>query len=266
MRLPNAQGGYDRRVKNGVVCFVNRSFGRAIVHLLADDPSLRIDSVIVHPEAIKEWELSDIAGAVPVMDWESFLALSRSNDIGFSYGLCALFGYRLPSDLIRRFAHGIVNLHPSLLPFGRGKHPATWAIWEQTPYGVSAHLVSEAIDSGPILDQVEVEVFPWDTSHSLYARAMGYLYSLAESSVVPWLHGDPVEFTPQASDHAYHSAKDLMELRQYATSSTLNLEDHIRLIRALTLAPGEGIHMRQGKDNVEVCLHLRRSMSNSKEW
>lgn len=55
---------------------------------------------------------------------------------------------------------GIVNVHPSLLPSLRGPCPAFWALAEgRSIAGVTIHLIDdEKIDTGPILDRVEVEI------------------------------------------------------------------------------------------------------------
>ena len=44
----------------------------------------------------------------------------------------------------------ILNIHPSLLPFGRGKYGYFWSIINSEPFGVTIHLVDEGIDSGKI--------------------------------------------------------------------------------------------------------------------
>lgn len=46
---------------------------------------------------------------------------------------------------------GTVNAHPALLPGIRGVDVVEWSIIENKPFGVTAHLVSEKVDSGEIL-------------------------------------------------------------------------------------------------------------------
>ena len=48
---------------------------------------------------------------------------------------------------------GFVNLHPSLLPYGRGKHAYFYSIVDDEPFGVTIHLIDSGIDTGPILFQ-----------------------------------------------------------------------------------------------------------------
>ena len=44
-----------------------------------------------------------------------------------------------------------INIHPSYLPFYKGKDPNFWALINNGPYGVSIHKVTSKIDSGDIL-------------------------------------------------------------------------------------------------------------------
>jgi methionyl-tRNA formyltransferase len=49
-------------------------------------------------------------------------------------GLSILFGYIVSKDFIDLFKTGIVNLHPSYLPYNRGQYPNVWSIVElKTP-------------------------------------------------------------------------------------------------------------------------------------
>ena len=51
-----------------------------------------------------------------------------------------------------------LNLHPSLLPYGRGPVPHIWTIVERTGIGVSLHAVDRSIDGGPIVAQRPVPI------------------------------------------------------------------------------------------------------------
>ena len=64
-----------------------------------------------------------------------------------------------------------INLHPSLLPWDRGKHPNFWTLMQGSPYGVSIHRVDRYIDAGEILYQAEIPKTWEDTGETLYRRA-----------------------------------------------------------------------------------------------
>ena len=39
--------------------------------------------------------------------------------------------------LLDSFPDAVMNLHPALLPWGRGACPVFWALWERTPAGAT---------------------------------------------------------------------------------------------------------------------------------
>ena len=50
---------------------------------------------------------------------------------------------------IKEFEY-IINIHPSMLPFGKGKYGYFWSIVNKEPFGASIHLVDRGIDTGNI--------------------------------------------------------------------------------------------------------------------
>lgn len=87
--------------------------------------------------------------------------------------LIALAGFMrvLKEPMLAAFPRRIINIHPSLLP----KFPGIEA-WKQALdagekiTGCSVHYVDAGIDSGEIIAQRKVAVFPGDTPESLHAR------------------------------------------------------------------------------------------------
>ena len=73
------------------------------------------------------------------------------------FDLIISFGYKyiIPNEIIVASCP-IVNLHISYLPFNRGSHPNFWSHFDDTPSGVTIHLIDEGIDTGPYLFQKRV--------------------------------------------------------------------------------------------------------------
>jgi len=69
------------------------------------------------------------------------------------------YNYRniLGKELIDFPEKGAINLHISLLPYNRGADPNPWSFLENTPKGITIHMIDEGIDSGDILVQKEVK-------------------------------------------------------------------------------------------------------------
>ena len=89
--------------------------------------------------------------------------------------IVCLAGYlRLLSPwLVSRWSGRMLNIHPSLLPAYKGLHTHERVLAAgETRHGCSVHLVTEDLDSGPVLAQSEVPVLPDDTPESLSARVL----------------------------------------------------------------------------------------------
>ena len=95
----------------------------------------------------------------------------------------ALAGFMriLPAAFLARWSGRIVNIHPSLLPRHKGlrTHQAVLAAGESTT-GATVHLVTDELDSGDILGQVEIAVLPGDTPQTLAERVL-----IAEHQLYP---------------------------------------------------------------------------------
>ena len=86
-------------------------------------------------------------------------------------GILASYGEIIPELVIKSLKHGILNLHPSLLPKFRGASPvpATLAMGE-TMAGVSIIKLDRDLDHGDIMTSFREEVLPNDTYQTLRDR------------------------------------------------------------------------------------------------
>jgi phosphoribosylglycinamide formyltransferase 1 len=82
----------------------------------------------------------------------------------------------LPADWVAEWAGRVINVHPSLLPrhggrglYGRKVHEAVLAAGERET-GVTVHLVTDAVDAGPILYQERIPVEAGDSPEGLRDR------------------------------------------------------------------------------------------------
>lgn len=85
----------------------------------------------------------------------------------------ALAGYMriVGETLLNEYEGRIVNIHPSLLPAFPGKDAVGQALQAGVKVsGVTVHYVDEGIDTGPIIAQEPVTVFPKDTRETLQKR------------------------------------------------------------------------------------------------
>ena len=79
--------------------------------------------------------------------------------------LSVLAGYMkiLSAEFTQHFAGKILNIHPSLLPKYSGLHTYQRAMEAgETEHGMTIHFVNEKVDSGAIVLQAKVPIFPED--------------------------------------------------------------------------------------------------------
>lgn len=79
----------------------------------------------------------------------------------------------LSSYFIRQAGIPILNIHPSLLPSFPGLHAQKQAVDYGVRYsGCTVHFVDEGVDSGPIILQAVVPLYPEDTEDTLADRIL----------------------------------------------------------------------------------------------
>lgn len=95
---------------------------------------------------------------------------------------------------IGRFPRRIVNIHPSLLPAFPGLHTHRQALAAGVKvHGATVHVVTPALDNGPIVAQGVVPVLPGDDEERLAARVLAIEHRIYPAAV-RWFVEGRVEF------------------------------------------------------------------------
>jgi phosphoribosylglycinamide formyltransferase-1 len=99
-------------------------------------------------------------------------AIDRELDAkGVELVVLAGFMRILGAPFVSRRRGRILNVHPSLLPAFPGMSAVRQALAAGVRVsGCTVHLVDEGMDTGPIVAQAAVPVFPTDDEHSLHER------------------------------------------------------------------------------------------------
>lgn len=85
--------------------------------------------------------------------------------------VCAGFMRILPPNVVRALSPRLINTHPALLPAFPGAHAVRDALAAGVDTtGVTAHVIDEGVDTGPVIVQRAVPVHPGDTEHELHER------------------------------------------------------------------------------------------------
>jgi hypothetical protein len=154
-----------------------------------------------------------------------------------SAALAVGFPLVLRPELIDHYDGAIWNLHPGLLPYGRGMFPAFWALWEGTPAGATLHELTAGLQLGAIVQQREVAVLAADTGGRLQDRVEGAQREL----FLRWLPrlggGARPPASPQLADSgSYHALAEFEFLRDEGRYEVPRTERE-RLQRCLTFEP-----------------------------
>jgi dTDP-4-amino-4,6-dideoxyglucose formyltransferase len=92
------------------------------------------------------------------------------------FGVSALFGHKIPIELLSTLKGELINLHPSLLPIGRGADPIPWSIIDQQKQGITIHQIDSDLDTGQILFQKEIQTNISMNSGEIYDVCMSELF------------------------------------------------------------------------------------------
>ncbi|MXO72041.1 phosphoribosylglycinamide formyltransferase [Alteraurantiacibacter buctensis] len=124
--------------------------------------------------ALAEAEGVPVARLPKLSKDELFPALDAAiRAAGAEYIALAGFMRVLPADFVSGWDGRILNIHPSLLPRYKGLHTHERALAAgDSKAGASVHVVTAALDDGPLLAQAEVAVQPGDTAEKLAARVL----------------------------------------------------------------------------------------------
>jgi methionyl-tRNA formyltransferase len=153
---------------------------------------------------------------------------------------------------------GWVNMHPSLLPWGKGKHGYYWSLVHGEPFGVSLHLIDAGIDSGSVLFQRELPTDWTDTGETLYRRSLEAIIDLFRASWPAISAGDlhPVAQAPEAG--SYHWGKEIEAHSQIDLDAPYRGRELLNILRARTFWSGDSAWFLDDGHRYRVKLAIER--------
>ena len=228
-----------------------RGAGEEVVGLVLHDDGKRVLG-----EEIVEAAGLGAADVMSAADLRTVEGIERLRALGADIGFSALFAHILKPPVLTMFPRGVVNVHPGYLPWNRGRNAQVWSIIEHTPAGVALHYMDEGVDTGPVIERVEVPAEPWDTGASLRARLeeacvevvrMGWPKVVART---PPTRQDPREGTA-------HKAAEVERISRIDLDATYRAGDLIDLLRALTSQPmANGAYFDTPRGRVRVTVNV----------
>jgi methionyl-tRNA formyltransferase len=127
------------------------------------------------------------------------------DDVKADLGILASYGEMIKKEVIRLFSHGILVIHPSLLPKYRGASPVPAAIASGDPEtGVSIFKMDEKMDHGPVISQFREDISPDDTTEGLRNRLFEKSAEVLAELIGPYIRGK-VKLKPQDNSQATYT-------------------------------------------------------------
>jgi methionyl-tRNA formyltransferase len=157
----------------------------------------------------------------PLLDFHEIFheqePLSLSTVEAFDPNLIVSFGFRhmISTQVVKQMRNKILNLHISFLPWNRGADPNFWSWFENTPKGVSIHLIDEGLDTGSILFQSLVNLEDSETLASSYEILQSEIVKLFECHLEQILK---LEFNPIPQDINAGSQHKSVDKEEYFRS------------------------------------------------
>lgn len=122
----------------------------------------------------------------------------KSLIINHSVAILASYGALVPDEIISIFPHGIINIHPSLLPKWKGPSPIQFSLLNgDTTTGVTLIKLDKELDHGPILSQKPYTLSGNETSEDLLSILFEIGAEMVEDIVLKLEKEEEVTETPQ---------------------------------------------------------------------
>lgn len=174
-----------------------------------------------------------------------------------THAVSALFGHILPKDVIEEFTGGILNLHPSLLPIGRGAHPISWSIMDERPQGITLHLIDQGLDTGDVVFQREIFTDISMSAGDIYETAMTELFKSFSIYFPRWIKGELDAYAQSESKAIRHTSKEIESLQTINENEVSTFGGFIRRLQAITFSDGRLPIFIDNLDNMwEINFHI----------
>ncbi len=215
--------------------------------------------LVLTPTPVKVWANEEkIPVLQPLNLCDVYDKLKKEN---WDIFVLAAFGKIVPKEFIALPKHGILNIHPSILPEHRGSSPVQSAIlYGDKKLGVTIMLLDEELDHGPIVTTKLLSL----TNNMNQGELEGKLAKLGGEALVEivplWVEGR-IKATPQYHKKATYTKK--IKKEDALINWSENPETIERKIRAFYPWPGAYFFLRRDEKPFRVII-TKASLSGDK--
>lgn len=166
------------------------------------------------------------------------------------------FRYILKPNILKIPTYGSINLHFGYLPYNRGVFADAWSIIQDTPAGISYHLIDPGIDTGRIIAQKKVEKDITDTGKTLYRKLTTAAYNLFVD-IWPKIYRWDFKPTIQVEGGTFHKRADINVIDRIDLEKRYTARELINILRARTFPPYDGAYVTTAEGQK---VHLRLNL------
>lgn len=133
------------------------------------------------------------------------------------------YRYIIKEDVLALVDNRAINLHISLLPWNRGAQPNFWSFIENTPKGVTIHLIDKGLDTGDILLQkgkhFDEDIETLETSYEFLHKEIQNLFRLKWEE----LKNFKLQPAKQKGEGSIHLNKDFEKIKAFLGEDIWNV-------------------------------------------
>ena len=156
----------------------------------------------------------------PILKDKDFIDFLRSKKADLF--VVFAYGHLIPEEMLKIFKKGALNIHTSLLPKLRGAAPIQRAIINGDKLtGVSFMKMEKGLDTGPVYEQVLIDIEQSETSGSL-ERKMSKVSSTKILEVIDSIDKNTFNLVNQDNENASYAPKIIKEESKIDWSTTAN--------------------------------------------
>lgn len=232
-----------------IIFFGTPAFSLLFLQTLLDDPDMEVVGVVSQPDKpvgrggevqaspVKTLALSQ---NIPIFTPTSLKTDPKIHDalryLNADLFVVVAYGKLIPQSILDIPPHGVVNVHPSLLPRHRGSSPMQFAIAQGDVFtGVTIMLLDAGMDTGPILSFENIELDAEETYTTLSQKIQTTGSRLLVTTIKRYMQG---EITPLLQDNAKATVTRLLDREDGHVNWSESMEVIERKSRAYCEWPG----------------------------
>jgi len=180
-------------------------------------------------------------------------------------GILAWWPHILKGHILSIPELGWLNLHPSYLPFNRGKHPNFWCLVDETPCGVSLHFIDKGVDTGDIVAQARLHISWEDTGETVYYKSRELALELFRNNFDDIIANRLPRVKQSRHSGGFHSAGEIEVPSRIDLDAVHTARRLFNIIRARTFPPHPTAYFHDNGRKYSVQIVIKEIQDSADE-